>query len=57
MKEKEWVVGRYLSGNWDCGGNEKDYMDGWTCRVLACDRKSALKKGKNKYYAEKRRNK
>lgn len=53
--EKEWVVGRYLNGKWDCGGTEKDYMDGWTCRVSAVSRAHALRKGKNKYYAEKRK--
>lgn len=55
--KKEWVVGRYLSGSWDSGGTEADYMDGWTCRVIAKSRTEALKKGKNKYYAEKRKQK
>jgi hypothetical protein len=53
-KERLWVVGRYPNGGWDSGGKEDEYLGGWTCKVLASDRVEALKKGKAKYYRERK---
>lgn len=50
-----WTVGRYPSGNWDSGGAPSEYMGGWTCRVEAKDRIEALRKGKAKYYRDKKK--
>jgi len=42
-----WCVGRYPGGGFDAGGNESEYLGGWTCRVEASHRDEALKKGEN----------